>query len=86
MRSKALFEIKDVFCIEGRGCVVIGFLKSGTIMKGSKTILNNKEATILSIESHRQNVDTFSSIEESVALTLSDVTKEDISKGDIFFE
>jgi len=84
--SKTTFQIEDVFSIVGRGTVVVGTLKGGTIRKGMKTNINGKEAEVLSIEQFNKTVDTLWEPGSKAGLLLSNVDKKDISGGEVYFE
>ena len=86
MTPKAIFQIKDVFFIEGRGTVVAGVLKKGIIHKGMETTINGKIAKVISIEQYNRTLDTLWEQGSEAGLLLSGVGKKDVSQGEIYFE
>ncbi|OGZ04874.1 MAG: hypothetical protein A3C93_03460 [Candidatus Lloydbacteria bacterium RIFCSPHIGHO2_02_FULL_54_17] len=47
---QSTIEVKDVFDIAGRGTVVVGTLRSGTLHVGMHTIVNGVDGKIAGIE------------------------------------
>ncbi len=85
MKPKALFEIIDIFQIPSVGCVVAGKLKNGTIIKGSKTIVNGRGTTILGIESFKKDLEILEP-DIPAGLLLSGITKDEIQEKELYFE
>ncbi|MDD4607245.1 MAG: hypothetical protein PHS07_02855 [Patescibacteria group bacterium] len=86
MISKNIFEIEDIFSIEGIGIIVAGTLKNGNILKGMKTIINGKTAEVASIEQYHKKIDMIDAVGSSAGLLLKGVEKKDISLGEIFLQ
>ncbi|OHB21727.1 MAG: hypothetical protein A2939_05485 [Parcubacteria group bacterium RIFCSPLOWO2_01_FULL_48_18] len=82
MNHQAEFEIQDVFYIEGRGVVVAGKLLSGELKPGMGTEINGKTSGVKSIEVFNRKADALRA-GESAGILLSDVKKEDVSRGTI---
>lgn len=47
MLNQTLFQVMDCFSIEGRGMIIAGQVTQGTIRKGMKCVINNKESRFL---------------------------------------
>lgn len=86
MKHKTIFQISDIFSIEGMGEVVVGILKEGTVRNGMKTSINGKQAEVLSIESDNQTLDSFSTKNGKAGLLLNSVSRNDITAGEIYFD
>lgn len=86
MTPGVVFQIEDVFSITGRGTIIVGTLKEGTIRKGMKTNINGKETEILSIEQFHKTIDTLWERGSKAGLLLSNIDKKDISRGEMSFE
>ncbi|MBQ8234083.1 MAG: elongation factor Tu, partial [Bacilli bacterium] len=50
-------EIEDIFTITGRGTVLVGNIKSGTVYLNDKIYINNIETKVLGIEMFRKKLD-----------------------------
>lgn len=81
------FVIDDVFSITGRGTVVTGKVESGQVSVGEAVQLRKadgecKSVTVNGIEVFRQMLQTASE-GMNVGILISDVTKSDVSRGDV---
>lgn len=81
------FLVDDIFTITGKGTVVTGGIKSGTISVGdSVNIVRNgmvvKSTTITGIEEFKKLLKT-AQAGQNVGILLSEVRKKEIAKGDI---
>lgn len=81
------FLVDDIFTITGKGMVVTGNIKSGTISVGdSVNIVRNgmvvKSTTITGIEEFKKLLKT-AQAGQNVGILLSEVRKKEIAKGDI---
>lgn len=75
--------VADVFTITGRGVVVTGWVKSGSISVGeSVCIAGGSPVTVTGIEIHREELQSISAGDMG-GLMLEGISKDDISKGDI---
>lgn len=79
--------IQDVFTITGRGTVVVGRIEAGTVTTGATlrlTSTNRPERSVVvsGIEAFRKMLDT-ASVGENVGLLLRDITRPDVSAGDV---
>ncbi len=76
--------IMDVLTVGGVGTVVIGRIERGTVRKDQELAIepSGKLARIKSIEVHRQGVDE-AQAGDTVGLALRDVSKSDLSRGDV---
>lgn len=79
----AKFEVKESFYIDGRGLVVVGKLKEGILKKGMHTKINEREVSVISIESNGQKDEIFAEIDAGVLL--QGMQKEDIKNSEINF-
>ena len=79
--SQAVFIPQDIFSIKGRGIVVTGFLKSGTLSKGMEATINHKKSKVVGIEAFRKSLQTVSSLNpeaKSLGVLLKNVVETDI--------
>ena len=84
--SKGVFQVQDVFFIQGIGVIVVGKVISGTISVGDKAAVNGKATKIKSIESHHKQ-QQIASTGENIGIALREIGKEDIQAGtQIYFE
>ena len=75
--------VADVFTISGKGVVVTGQVKRGAISVGdSVCIAGGSPVTVAGIEMHRKELDTLAAGDRG-GLLLNDISKDDISKGDV---
>lgn len=79
--------IQDVFTISGRGTVVVGRIEAGTVTTGATLRLSSpnrpdREVVVSGIEAFRKKLDT-ASAGENVGLLLRDITKPEVSSGDV---
>lgn len=81
--NKNLFQIEDVFFIDGKGTIAVGKLVSGTVNSGMKSNINGKQSEILEIESQNK---ILKSLESGIqaGLLLSNIETSDISKGSAY--
>ncbi len=79
MLDKTIFQVEDVFSIEGRGTIAVGKLIGGTARKGMKSIINGKQSEILAIESQNKMLESLT-VGIPAGLLLSNIKKDDISK------
>ena len=84
MADQAIFEVEDVFVIEGRGAVAIGRLIGGIIKKGMKSNINEKQSEILGIEVEGNQMESLTA-GMSAGLLLTNIEKGDIQKGDKYY-
>ena len=76
------FQVQDVFFIKGVGVVPTGIVTSGVITPGQKAEVNGKIVQIKRIEANHRILEN--AIEgEKVGMSLSNVSKEDITIGDV---
>lgn len=81
------FAVQDVFCITGRGTVVTGIVEAGQVSVGDIVQLRRtngecKNVTVSAIEVFRKLLDTATE-GMNVGIQISDVTKSDVSRGDV---
>jgi len=75
--------VADVFTISGKGVVITGQVKKGVISVGdSVCIAGGSPVTVTGIEMHRKSLESISTGDMG-GLLLQDISKDDISKGDI---
>lgn len=79
--------IEDVFSITGRGTVVTGRVSAGTVTKGMAVAVSRDGGrlgtTVVSgIEMFRKVTDT-ATAGDNVGLLLQDVTRDQVTRGDI---
>ena len=75
-------EIEDIFTITGRGTVIVGNIKSGTVYLNDKIYINNIETKVLGIEMFRKKLD-YATSGDNVGLLLENINRNDIKRGDI---
>lgn len=75
-------EIEDIFTITGRGTVLVGNIKSGTVYLNDKIYINNIETKVLGIEMFRKKLD-YATSGDNVGLLLENINRNDIKRGDI---
>jgi len=80
MNDRVLFQVEDVFFIEGVGTIAAGKLITGIAKIGMKSIINGKQSEILRIESHHKSVEYLKAGVPG-GLFLSNIKKNDIQKG-----
>jgi len=78
--DRTLFQITDVFAIEGLGTIASGKVTDGVLRKGMKAIINGKESQINSVEASQQTLES-APIGASCAIRLSNIKKQDIQIG-----
>jgi len=83
MLERVIFQVEDVFSIEGRGIVVVGKLIDGVAKKGMKTTINGKQSEILTIESQNKNIESLTT-GIPAGLFLSNIKKDDVQKGSTY--
>ncbi|GEM_PF-6030883 len=83
MLERVIFQVEDVFSIEGRGIVVVGKLIDGVAKKGMKTTINGKQSEILTIESQNKNIESLTT-GIPAGLLLSNIKKDDVQKGNTY--
>jgi translation elongation factor EF-Tu-like GTPase len=83
MIDRIIFQVENIFSIEGRGTVVVGELIEGIARKGIKTIINGKQSEILTIESHNKSLESLTT-GVPAALLLSNIKKDDVQKGNTY--
>jgi len=83
MLERVIFQVEDVFSIEGRGIVVVGKLIDGVAKKGMKTTINGKQSEILTIESQNKNIESLTT-GIPAGLLLSNIKKDDVQKGSTY--
>lgn len=75
--------VADVFTVTGKGVVVTGQVKNGAISVGdSVCIAGGSPVTVAGIEMSREVLDTLAAGNMG-GLLLTDISKDDISKGDV---
>lgn len=84
MESRTIFQVEDVFYIDGRGTVAVGKLIEGTARKGMKSIVNGKQSEILTIESQNKNLESLTT-GVPAGFLLSNIKKDDIQKGNTYY-
>ncbi len=86
-QGMARLPVDRVFSLTGFGTVVTGTLIEGTISVGDKLVLypSAVEARVRTVQVHSQDVDTAYS-GQRVAINISNLKVEDISRGDILAE
>lgn len=74
----------DVLTVDGVGTVLIGRVERGTVKEGDEVALepSGKTAIVKSLEIHGQSVDE-ASAGETVGVALRNVSKNDLSRGDV---
>ena len=87
MSGSAVMPIDDVFAITGRGIVATGNIKKGSFSTGDQVTILRADgtsitSTITGIEMFRKIMDT-AQTGENVGLLLQDVTKNQMSSGDV---
>ena len=78
--------VEDVFSIKGRGTVVTGQVAAGRLVKGStvrlvRTTGEQREVTVIGIESFRKLLEA-AEPGANVGLLLRDVGRDDVGRGD----
>lgn len=81
------YTVQDVFTITGRGTVVTGMVEAGQVSVGDVVQLRRvngecRNVTIGGLEVFRKMLDT-ATVGMNVGILVRDVTKEDISRGDV---
>lgn len=79
--------VEDVFSITGRGTVITGCVKSGSVHTGDTVTLQRVDGTarsvvVIGIEKFRKVLDV-AQAGENVGIFLRDVSKSDIGRGDM---
>lgn len=82
--------VEDVFSIRGKGTVVTGRIKSGSVRTGDTVTLQRVNGTtrsviVVGIEKFSKMLD-FAQVGDNVGMLLKDVSKNDISRGDILIK
>ena len=80
-----LMTIEDVFTIAGRGTVVTGFVKSGTISVGETVIVNNRTFTVAGLEQFHKLIN-IASEGMAIGMLIKDATKHDVMVGDSVYK
>ncbi len=90
--DSALFQmiVDDVFYIAGRGMVVTGVIKAGSIRTGDKIIIvsstgERKETSVAGIEIFRKILDR-AEAGDKVGILLKGVDRQDCDKGDMLIK
>jgi len=84
-KAAGAFEmpVADVFTITGRGVVITGQVRSGSISLGESVCIGGgPPVTVTGIEMHREELESISAGDIG-GLLLKDISKNDISKGDV---
>ena len=88
MSEDTLFrmEIEDVFSIRGRGTIVTGHIKQGSLSTGEVVELRGqgypREVIIEAIEMFHRKVEQ-AGAGDHVGLVLKDITKDQVQRGDV---
>lgn len=90
LQSGFSLVVEDVFSIRGKGTVITGRIKSGSVRTGDTVTLQRVNSTtrsvvVVGIEKFSKRLD-FAQAGENVGMFLKDVSKNDISRGDILIK
>lgn len=87
-REQLYFLVTDVFTIKGRGAVVVGEFRDGTIHAGDDIVIrrtdgSRRRTSIAGIEKFKQGMIRSAVAGENVGVLLKDITSSDVGRGDI---
>ena len=90
LQSGFSLVVEDVFSIRGMGTVITGRIKSGSVRTGDTVTLqrvnsSTRSVVVGGIEKFSKRLD-FAQAGENVGMFLKDVSKNDISRGDILIK
>lgn len=74
--------VESVFCITGRGTVVVGKISQGIIKIGDTVKIKGIPSTVKGIEVFRKQLD-YASIGDNVGILLDQIDQNQVSEGDL---
>ena len=83
------YTVQDVFSIKGRGLVVVGMVEKGSVQVGDVLPLTRPDNSFMEVivgglELYGQGLVQSATAGENVGIFLkSDITKDDVAKGDV---